>query len=268
MMKPCRALSASLGFAGLCATFLLPHLAWAETSGWAENEGGRMRLTALPPDANGSVRAALEIEPKPGWITYWREPGESGIPPQVSVSGGAALGAIAYPVPKVLRLGTLTDVGYDAAAALPLTLQSVTGPAKVDAFIGLCKDICIPFQASFSLGLAVTAAKADEVMRIEAAEARLPAAASAGLTVKTAGLERNTLVLEVAAPGQTGPVEAILTGPPGGVFLASGPIEASGSASLRLPLDTLASGTDPARVNWTVLLKTEGKAVEQKITLP
>ena len=38
-----------------------------------------MRIVALPPDASGHIRAGLQIEPKPGWITYWREPGESGI---------------------------------------------------------------------------------------------------------------------------------------------------------------------------------------------
>src|SRR3546814_18929127 len=75
-------------------------MAQAETTPWATNEGGRMRLVALPPDADGTVRGALQIEPKPGWITYWREPGDAGIPPHVTFSeqAGVTLEQISYPV--------------------------------------------------------------------------------------------------------------------------------------------------------------------------
>src|SRR3546814_19049068 len=66
-------------------------MAQAETTPWATNEGGRMRLVALPPDADGTVRGALQIEPKPGWITYWREPGDAGIPPHVTLSKPAGV---------------------------------------------------------------------------------------------------------------------------------------------------------------------------------
>ena len=267
MIETRRALIFGLLLAALCSGLAAATAARAETSDWAENEGGRMRMVALPPDASGSVRALLEIEPKPGWITYWREPGESGIPPQVSVSGGAALGSLAYPVPKVLRLGTLRDVGYDGPAALPVTLQSVTGPAKVDVFIGLCKQICIPFQASFPLGLAVTAAKAEEVLRIDAAVARLPAAIAPDLAVTRATIKSRVLTLDVVAPEGSGKVEAIVTGPPGGVFLAEGSVEKPGKTTLSFPLDALDPAKDPAGIAWSVLLKAGELAAEQKITL-
>ena len=259
------ALTLCLLLAMLGAGLPLAVPARAETSPWAENEGGRMRMVALPPDASGTVRAALEIEPQPGWITYWREPGESGIPPQLSVSGGAALGNLGYPVPKVLQLGTLRDLGYDAPVSLPVTLQSVTGPAKVDVFIGLCKKICIPFQASFPLGLAVTAARPEEVMRIDAAQSSLPAASAPDLTVTAARIDKRVMTLEVRAVGNGGHVEAILTGPPGQVFLADGPIDKGGFARLTVLLNTLDAATDPSGLDWTVLLKTGDRAVEQKI---
>ncbi|MGO7726417.1 cytochrome C biogenesis protein, partial [Rhizobium ruizarguesonis] len=58
----------------------------AAMSAWADNGGGSMRLVALAPDAAGNIRAALQIEPKPSWITYWKEPGNSGIPPQITIT--------------------------------------------------------------------------------------------------------------------------------------------------------------------------------------
>lgn len=262
--SPLAALLAALSFVALLGGETAP--ARAETSPWVENEGGRMRLVALPPDAGGSVRGAIEIEPKPGWITYWREPGESGIPPQVSISGGAALGSLSYPVPKVLSLGSVTDVGYDAPVALPLTLQSVTGPAKVDVFIGLCKQICIPFQASFPLGLAVTAARPDEVQRIDAAHARVPTADPA-LQVRRARLKDRKLLLDVTLPAEETAVEAIVTGPAGGVFLAAAKPASPGSATLTVPLTTLDPARDPRSIDWTVLLKAGTRASEAKITV-
>ena len=117
-----------------------------------------MRLVALAPDADGHIRAALQIEPEPGWITYWREPGDSGIPPQVSPApeGNVALEKVAFPVPKLITVGKVKEIGYDAPVTLPLDFR-VTGdrPDKLDVtvFIGLCKDICIPFQTALSVPL-------------------------------------------------------------------------------------------------------------------
>ena len=73
--------------------------AFAKATGWAEDAGGRMRFIVTPPEEDGTIRAALQIEPDEGFITYWREPGGGGIPPQISVSGtmDVRLEAIDYP---------------------------------------------------------------------------------------------------------------------------------------------------------------------------
>ena len=114
---------ASTVFGMLAAGVLLALPAHAAMSDWANNEGGRMRLVALAPDADGHIRAALQIEPEPGWITYWREPGDSGIPPQVSPApeGNVALEKVAFPVPKLITVGKVKEIGYDA----PVTSRTV-----------------------------------------------------------------------------------------------------------------------------------------------
>ncbi|MGO8654719.1 protein-disulfide reductase DsbD domain-containing protein, partial [Rhizobium ruizarguesonis] len=149
-------------------------------SSWAENDGGRMRLVALAPDAAGKIRAALQIEPKPGWITYWKEPGNSGIPPQITITpeSGVSLDAISYPVPKHFFKGGIEDIAYDAPVTLPLSLTAAgKGPVAIDAsaFIGICKDICIPFQANFQLKLGpAMQSHPEEEAILQAADASLP----------------------------------------------------------------------------------------------
>lgn len=131
-----------------------------------------MRLVALPADRQGVVRAALQIETKPGWITYWREPGDAGIPPQITASPTAnvSLKKLSLPAPKRLDAGGLQDIGYDQPVtfAVEFSLNEAGAAARIDAgvFIGVCKNICIPFQATFSLAPAATDADLDETADI------------------------------------------------------------------------------------------------------
>jgi DsbC/DsbD-like thiol-disulfide interchange protein len=202
--------------------------AHAATSDWATSEGGRMRVVALSPDAAGQVRAALQIEPKPGWITYWREPGESGIPPQLTVGadGNVALQSIAYPVPKPLMIGSIEEIGYDSAVTLPLDLRVTNkgNAAKLDltAFIGMCRDICIPFQANFSLPLSDAGPTASEEATIlSAAAASLPQAPSPDFDVRSHALSADgkVLSLRLSLPNSAqSPPLIYVTGPSGFVF--------------------------------------------------
>jgi DsbC/DsbD-like thiol-disulfide interchange protein len=143
----------------LAAAVALPHGARAAMTAWAENEGGRMRIIALPAEPDGTVRGALQIEPKNGWITYWKEPGQAGIPPQITLSpgDGIRLQKVEFPVPRQFTTGEVRDLGYDHAVTLPftLTVEDKGQPLMLNAsaFIGLCRNICIPFQADFHLDL-------------------------------------------------------------------------------------------------------------------
>jgi DsbC/DsbD-like thiol-disulfide interchange protein len=213
-------LSAFMGFAAQGAE--------AATSDWATSEGGRMRVVALPPDQEGRIRAALQIEPRAGWITYWREPGESGIPPQLTVApgGNVALTGIAYPVPKPLMIGSIEEIGYDSAVALPLDFKVVDShqPVKLElsAFIGMCRDICIPFQANISLPLSDTgSALPEDIDIIDKAAASLPRPPSPDFDVRSHALSADGKVLSLRLvlpkPGDV-PPRVYVTGPSGFVF--------------------------------------------------
>ncbi|MEF0939570.1 protein-disulfide reductase DsbD family protein [Rhizobium sp. BR 362] len=211
----------------LAAATLSDSTAHAAMSDWANNEGGRMRLVALAADAQGHIRAALQIEPAPGWITYWREPGESGIPPQVSPApdSGVTLEKTSYPTPKPITVGAIQEIGYDAPVTFPLDFRVSSHPPAtlhLTAFIGLCKDICIPFQTEFSLPLpAAGQSTAHEQALLDAADASLPQAPSPDFAVEDHRLspDAKTLSLRLTLPEATASAPSIyVTGPAGYVF--------------------------------------------------
>ncbi|WP_205687888.1 protein-disulfide reductase DsbD domain-containing protein [Ciceribacter ferrooxidans] len=263
----------SSAIAAVLVAALAPALpARAASSDWALNEGGRMRLVVLPADAKGLRQAVLQIEPEPGWITYWREPGDSGVPPAVTVapSGGFTLGRIDFPVPKRIDAGDLTDIGYDHSVALPLSLSGPpTGKEarlEATAFIGLCKNICIPFQAVLTVDLpANEAADADEARIVADALESLPAKAAPDFAVErhaiSADLKR--LTLEVSLPKGAKDAQAIVTGPSGYVFFASTSASgAGGKTVIEVPIGRLPKNYAIAGKRWDALVIAGGRAIE------
>ena len=107
--------------------------------------------------------AGLYITLSPGWKTYWRVPGEAGIPPQIKVEGGDVSGIeVQFPVPMRIEDPNGEAIGYHNAVMFPLriatkkTAMEIAG--DVTAFFGVCQDICKPAQ--FSAKLADAAADA------------------------------------------------------------------------------------------------------------
>ncbi|WP_183745139.1 protein-disulfide reductase DsbD domain-containing protein [Rhizobium sp. BK196] len=273
-MRIISSLARPLLFAAISAASILVLLrqGHAEMSGWAENEGGRMRLVVLPPDAAGHIRAGLQIEPKPGWITYWREPGNNGIPPQITIApqSGVTLDAISYPVPKRIFSGKVEDIGYAAAVTLPLSLTSwKAGPVVIDAtaFIGICKDICIPFQAHFSLSLGAAAqSRPQEQTILQSAAARLPEAPSAdfGVVAHAMSADLKQLSLKVTLPeAGNGTPEIIVTGPSGYAFTKQMNVGRSGRAySADIAIGKLPNNYDIKGKQWGVLVVDGARAME------
>lgn len=265
----------ALGFC-LGALFCLPYTATAETTPWAENDGGRMRIVTLPPDAEGRVRGGLEIEPKPGWITYWREPGEAGIPPKLSVAEGdaAKIGALSYPVPKRVGDGKLLDIGYDQPVTLPfeLTLNDPKAPKPVtlSSFIGLCRDICIPFQADFRLELKPEQmTPPEEFMILQKAGAFLPDPPSMDFSVTHYALTDTdkTLKLALRLPQDTrDKPQVLVTGPEGYVLFdeQSGTREGD-SYRVEMPIAKLPVKYDIKGKRWNILVIAGTRAMETSL---
>ncbi|MEO1112731.1 MAG: protein-disulfide reductase DsbD domain-containing protein [Pseudomonadota bacterium] len=129
----------------------------AAMTDWVEVHGGAVRLISTGPLQDGQYKAGLEFLMEPGWHTYWRYAGEAGIPPQISVtrSKNVAELDVLYPVPERYDDGFSESIVYHDGIVLPflITPDSAEDPAhlEIEVFFGICKDICVPGEASLSL---------------------------------------------------------------------------------------------------------------------
>jgi DsbC/DsbD-like thiol-disulfide interchange protein len=108
---------------------------------------------------SGSRMAALHLTLAPGWKTYWRVPGDSGIPPEFDFAGSENLDRVAFhwPRPGVFDSAGLETVGYADELVLPMEIWSTDPDAGVSlratASLGVCQDICLPVDIAFTASL-------------------------------------------------------------------------------------------------------------------
>jgi DsbC/DsbD-like thiol-disulfide interchange protein len=129
-------LSGTLGAAPVNATTQDDVVRASLLQGWETDGGGRM--------------VAVRLTLTPGWKTYWRSPGDAGIPPMFDWAGSENLGTVRlhWPRPAVFQTNGLTSIGYHDELVLPIEVfpavagQPVRLALRMD--VGVCKDICIP----------------------------------------------------------------------------------------------------------------------------
>jgi DsbC/DsbD-like thiol-disulfide interchange protein len=190
--------------------------ALAASTEWIEEEGARIRLVAAEPGAgDAQIRAALQIELKEGWKTYWRDPGDAGVPPQISVTGEGISGfELHYPAPDRFDDGKSVWAGYKHMVAFPLTLQVTAGKPSyaldVKSFLGICQEICVPVQSQFSLEVPQAKASSEEQALVSLFFDALPAPATAEFGIAKMNRAGEGIEIEMNAPAESGPVELFL----------------------------------------------------------
>ena len=98
---------------------------------------------------DGQRTAALELVLEPGWKTYWRSPGDAGLPPEFDWKG-SNIGAVTFhwPAPEVIVSGGVRTLGYHDRLVLPFTVEPEHDGEPIgisaDVTFGLCENICIP----------------------------------------------------------------------------------------------------------------------------
>ena len=113
-------------------------------------------LTVLtgPQTSRGSVMAALRIDMANGWKTYWRAPGDAGIPPQIMWRGSKNIETVAFhwPVPEVFEQDGMRSIGYHDTVTIPIEVfPNDAGDIHLSGSIniGVCDEICIPLHLEF-----------------------------------------------------------------------------------------------------------------------
>ena len=154
-------------FLPLLATSLV-QTATADTSrtltAWQGTGEAAVRLIAGPRDDDGTGRVWLGVQFKlgPGWKTYWRNPGESGVPPHFNWVGSenVATAKVRWPAPRRFNALGFDSFGYHEQVVIPVLLmptinqQPITTRLKLAYMI--CANICIPMQAKLTLKLGET----------------------------------------------------------------------------------------------------------------
>lgn len=164
----------------LCLLAAPPALAAATP--WQEvAPGARLRLISSDEKAaDGTTTVGLELDMPDNDTTYWRHPGESGIPTALDIAGSADVGGarIDWPYPTVEKVSDVLDYVYRGPTVLPVTL-TLSGEApklSLAVTMGVCSEVCVPVRAHFELSLAFAAADPANAIRLRQAESQVPIA--------------------------------------------------------------------------------------------
>ncbi len=99
--------------------------------------------------------AAIRIQLAPGWKTYWRAPGEGGVPTVLNLrrSQGISGMAIHWPRPEVFFTNGMRSIGYRGDVILPIEFAlTESGAVEVegDLDLGVCLDVCMPITVDLA----------------------------------------------------------------------------------------------------------------------
>jgi DsbC/DsbD-like thiol-disulfide interchange protein len=251
----------------------------AGESPWSEDVRSAVRLVSgANNNGDAHLRAGIEIKMQPGWKTYWRYPGDSGVPPHFDFSGSENLktATVLYPAPHLFTDETGQSLGYKDRIIFPLVIspQQPGKPVRLrlKADYAVCEKLCVPAEGRAELTLTPGASSQDPALA--AAEARVPkqvTAAQLGLTVRRTNNGTKPLVaVDLGAPAGN-PIDLFVEGPTPQWALPipkRSQTAPAGRAQFSFELDGLPPGIDPkGQVDLTFTVVTGERAVEVKTHL-
>ena len=212
---------------------------------------------------NGSQMVAFHLSLRDGWKTYWRAPGDAGIPPSFDWSGSRNVKSVQFhwPRPKVFSVGGMQTIGYSHELILPVEIvphdpsQPVELKAAVD--LGVCSDICVP--ASFSVAAALPRPGGPDDAIRRALRQRPSTAKEAGVSKVTCDITpqkdgmKLTAVLHLPSAGGA-EVVVVETGLPG-VWVSPADVTRQGK-ELRAEVDLVSASGGPVAVQRDAILLT------------
>ena len=225
--------------AALAATPFI-HTAFADEPEW------QTRL--ITSTQAGQQIYGLHIKLAPGWKTYWRVPGEAGIPPLIKLEGtGINSLAIDYPLPIRIIDESGEAIGYHDEVVFILRPTPALKDAKLSAFFGVCKNICRPAKFEASLAEAV-----NDDNTMQKFISRVPGAAD---FISKASQNAGELVLDV-----TQKCDDIFIDGPDGLYFRK-PVITDSLAKFKI--DGLADGQSLMGEKLKITASVNGKGLEQ-----
>ena len=232
-------------------------------------DNARLELVGGDGGKRGSYVAGVAITMPPGSHTYWKMPGDAGVPPVFDFAGSRNLRSVhvLYPVPRRITEEGLEAFGYLDDVTFPVEVQAAdpAKPVELGAAVAyaVCNRICIPAKGRASVTLAPGVA-GPEAGRVAAALADVPQPASPregkDLAVsRDPGAAKPTWTL--AWHGAT-PVDDIFVDAPEGTYLAT---RKTGPSTWRLVAEQLAPGASTVPVALTLARAANPLAIEETL---
>ena len=260
-----------------------------DTSPWKKELHAAARLIAgASRKAGGAVwlRAGVEIRLDPGWHTYWRSPGDSGVPPTFNFAGSENVKSVnvLWPAPNRFPDGAGGHFnGYVGDVVFPLRIAAKDAAKLASLNLKLtyayCKNICFPAEADLALRLSGKGGAEEQAL--VAAEARVPrrvplGGSGTGLAIRSVRRKfidgRQRIVVEVAAPGGT-PIDLFVEGPTRGWALPPPervnptPGSKSGAQGFNVDLDGLLPGKRFDNSTFTFTAVSPNDAIEVRASI-
>jgi DsbC/DsbD-like thiol-disulfide interchange protein len=198
-----------------------------DASAWDADAHAAARLIAgsmVKTSDAAFLRAGIEIRLDPAWKTYWRDPGDSGVPPTFDFAGSENVKSVTvlWPAPERFPDGAGGhSIGYLGHVILPLRITPADA-ARVSSVqlkldYAICGNLCVPAEAKLELALTGNGAEETALERAELhVPRRVALGAGKGLAIRSVHREADgaheRVVVEVAAP-DSAPVDLFVEGP-------------------------------------------------------
>ncbi len=232
----------------------------------------RLFSETLSAEPGTTLWTALRLDIKPGWHTYWRNPGDAGLPTTIDwkLPPGFAAGAIEWPVSRHFVSGDAGNYGYEGTVDLliPIRVPKDAAPGRDVSFTAeaawlVCAQICIPGEATLLLTLPVADRPPEPDAALVAdfarARARLPAAAPFETQFSTAGDDWRLSVPARALSGLGNPGAAFFPFDDGLVDNSAEPRVKRSATSLDVLIKkATTAAAAPATLNGVLVLRGEG----------
>ncbi|MDR3424860.1 MAG: protein-disulfide reductase DsbD family protein [Alphaproteobacteria bacterium] len=263
---------------------LLPAQALALCGGWVQDDAVAARLISSS-DAvgtNATVPLGLELELKDGWHTYWRSPGEAGLPPQLdwnrsqNDANNLQSATLLYPAPRRYTAFGMETIGYRDHVIFPIdAVLRKAGQglnAEVSADILVCSSMCVPKHFDLKLTVPAGAARdSAEADLLRQARAKVPTdSKSSGIFLKNITSDGQSLTLSIASrEAMTQPDVFVENDKEIGFSAPEVTLAPSGTeATLKIkPLDKLPAGVTLDKLPLTLTITSGDRAVEIKNVL-
>lgn len=259
--------------------------AWAgSASDWKPQNKFATRLIAnntVLGDGRTALVAGIHIKLDKGWKTYWRYPGDSGLPPRFdwSMSGNLKGAQLLWPAPTRYRDAAGTSIGYKNEVIFPVLIEPVNAGQPIDLRLKLefavCADICIPAEADLRLKIGKDGLFSRNFAPLLSSYLKRvpgnPAAGfSSGLTVSRTEAKLSGkapyLAIDAHFPDGSKGADLFVEGPEGFYLAPAEPVDTSRDGTVRFKVD-LTRGDDPKDLKGkTVTLTLVSKTAQTETT--